>query len=166
MNAHLTLDLRVDGERPTTDARHAELQNWLVHVLRTAGWLAEPELSFNHFGDRGRIDVLAYHPVIRILLVVEIKTRLDDVQELIGRLDVKRRVSPMLAGECGWHVSAVVSAIVVREGRTARRRIAEHAALFASFSLRARAAMAWLRQPRVPVVAGLLVLVTPPSRRG
>ena len=166
LNAHLVLELRTDGERPLTDARHAEIQNWLVALLRTSGWAVEAEPSFNHYGDRGRIDVLAFHPARRILLVVEIKTRLEDVQDLLGRLDVKRRVAPTMGRERGWQPSVVVPAIVISEGRTTRRRIAAHAALFASFTTRARAAMAWLRQPRQPVPTGLLLVVTPPSGRG
>lgn len=163
LGAHLTVELRVDGERPQTDAEHAKIQNWLVSVLRDSGWLAEPEVSFNVYGDRGRVDVLAYHPVLRVLLIVEIKTRLSDAQEVIGRLDVKRRIGPVMARERGWEVAAAVPMLLVKESSTARRRLAAHAALFASFSLRARAAMAWLRHPLLPAPRGILVRVTQPS---
>lgn len=164
LNAHVIVDLRVEGERPLTDARHADLQDWLVRTLRSVGWIAEPEPSFNVYGDRGRIDVLAYHPSIHILLVVEIKTRIDDVQDLLGRLDIKKRVAPGMARERGWQPKAVVPAIFVLEGSTARRRIAMHEALFASFHLRARAAMAWLRRPHPPMPTGILAVVNPTSR--
>jgi transcriptional regulator with XRE-family HTH domain len=166
LGAHLTIELRVDGERPQADAHHAMIQNWLVGILRTCGWLAEPEISFNVYGDRGRIDVLAYHPLQQVLLVVEIKTLLTDAQDVLGRLDVKRRVGPIVAKERGWKVAAVVPMLLVREGSTARRRLAAHPALFASFGLRARAAMSWLRQPRPPLPLGLLVLVSSPKRAG
>jgi hypothetical protein len=166
LGAHLAIELRVDGERPQADAQHAKIQNWLVGILRTCGWLAEPEIRFNVYGDRGRIDVLAYHPLQQVLLVVEIKTLLTDAQEVLGRLDVKRRVGPIVAKERGWKVAAVVPMLLVKEGSTARRRLAAHAALFASFGLRARAAMAWLRQPRPPLPLGLLVLVSSPKRPG
>ncbi len=159
LNAHVTLDLRVDGERPLTDARHAELQNWIVNLLRTAGWIVEAEASFNHYGDRGRIDVLAYHPPLRILLVIEIKSRLDDAQDLLGRLDVKRRIAPKIAAERGWPVAAVVPTVVFREDRSTRRRLSDHRALFASFELGARAATAWLRHPRQPTPAGIILFV-------
>lgn len=164
LNAHVVIDLRVDGERPLADERHARIQNWLVALLREAGWIVEPESSFNVFGDRGRIDVLAYHPTAHVLLVVEIKTRIDDAQDVLGRLDVKKRVVPALARERGWVASTVVPALFILEGTTARRRIAEHAALFASLSLRARAAMAWLRRPDQRS-NGILVLVSPPASR-
>ncbi|HET8776191.1 MAG TPA: helix-turn-helix transcriptional regulator [Candidatus Limnocylindria bacterium] len=163
LGAHLSMELRVEGERPLTDARHAEIQNWLVGVLRSAGWIVEPEASFNVFGDRGRIDILAFHPVAGVVLVIEIKTRIDDAQELLGKLDVKKRVAATLAREREWQPTTIVPAVVVLNGSTARRRIVEHAALFASFPLRARAAIAWLRRPEAPVPTGILALVTPPS---
>ena len=161
LGAHLVLDLRVDGERPLTDAAHAEMQNWLAGVLRGAGWLVEPEVSFNHYGDRGRIDLLAFHPGQRILLVIEIKTRLFDAQDVIGRLDVKRRVAPLLVRQRGWSPSTVLPALVFREDSTTRRRLAAHEALFASYSVRGRTALAWLRHPRQPVPAGMLIVATP-----
>ncbi len=166
MGAHLTVELRVDGERPLADARHAELQNWLVDELRRAGWMVEAEVSFNHYGDRGRIDVLAFHPARRCLLVVEIKTMLVDAQDTLGRLDIKRRVAPELAAERGWSQSTTVPALVFRENSSTRRRLVEHAALFAGYSLRGRSAMAWLRNPRPPIPHGLLAIVSRPSGRG
>lgn len=148
LGATLFLDVRIAGPRPLVDARHAAIQNWLAAMLRQHGWLVDVEPSFNHYGDRGRIDLLAFHPSHGVLLVVEIKTELRDVQDLIGRLDVKRRIARQLAVERGWEATSVVPAIVLREDRTARRRVADHAALFARFVLRARAARAWLRNPR------------------
>lgn len=161
LGAHLAIDLRVDGERPLTDARHAELQNWLVGVLRLAGWIADAEVSFNHYGDRGRIDILAFHPTSRCMLVVEIKTWFVDAQDLLGRLDVKRRIAPHLAAERNWATAATIPALVFTESSTTRRRIAAHAALFSHYSRRGRAAMAWLRRPRGPSPSGVLLLVTP-----
>ena len=161
LGAHLALELRHDGERPLTDARHARIQNWLVELLRHGGWVVEAEVSFNHYGDRGRIDILADHPVRRVLLVVEIKTRIDDIQDLLGRLDVKRRVAPMLAQQSDWKPDRVVPALILQEGTTARRQIRSHPALFAWFVLRGRSAMGWLRSPTAAVPRGILLVVSP-----
>lgn len=165
LGAHLWLDLRVEGERALTDAAHAEMQNWLAGVLRSAGWGVEPEVSFNHYGDRGRIDLLTIHISARVLLVVEIKTRLLDAQEVIGRLDVKRRVAPIVARQRGWPPAAVVPALVFREESTTRRRIVAHEALFASYPLRGRSALAWLRHPRQPLPGGILIVAMPRPQR-
>lgn len=157
LGAHLVLDLRVDGQRPLTDARHAELQVWLVALLRSAGWIAEAEVSFNHYGDRGRVDVLAFCPRLRVLLVVEIKTQFTDVQDILGRLDIKRRLGPTLASQRGWAANMTVPALVFREESTTRRRLADHAPLFAHLPSRGRSAVAWLRHPRAPAPVGILL---------
>ena len=161
LGAHVSTDVRVNGERPLNDARHARLQNWLVGVLRQHGWSVLVEHSFNHYGDRGRIDVLAYHPTHRSVLVVEVKTRVDDVGDILGRLDVKRRVAPILAREQQWRGGAVVPMLLVLEHRTNRRRIADHAPAFASFRLRARAAGPWLRRPNGAAPSGVLLFASP-----
>lgn len=157
LGAYLAVELRVSGERPLSDANHAALQNRLAAQLHRAGWRVATETSFNHYGDRGRVDLLAFNPGSRILLVIEVKTRIQDVQDMLGRLDVKKRIAPILARDRGWDVAAIVPAFVVREDRTARRRVAEHAALFTNFGLRARAARAWLRHPRLPPPQGILL---------
>jgi hypothetical protein len=118
-------------------------------------------VSFNHYGDRGRFDLLAFHPGTRVLLVVEIKTRLLDAQEVVGRLDVKRRVAPIIARQRGWSPAPVASALAFREDSTTRRRLVAHEALFASYSLRGRTALAWLRHPRQPVPTGMLIVALP-----
>jgi hypothetical protein len=49
------------------DEQHAEVQNWVGGFLAAHGWDVAVEVSFNHFGDRGRIDVLAFHASTRSL---------------------------------------------------------------------------------------------------
>ena len=115
LGAFLAVDLRVSGERPLSDANHAALQNRLAAQLRRHWWLVMTETSFNHYGDRGRIDVVAFHSPLRILLVIETKTRIQDVQDTLGRLDIKKRIAPILARDRGWDVAAIVPAFVVRE---------------------------------------------------
>lgn len=161
LGAHVSMEVRVDGERPLTDARHARLQNWIVGLLRQHGWTVLVEHSFNHYGDRGRIDVLAYHPIDHILLIIEVKTRIDDVQDILGRLDVKRRVAPILAREQRWPATATVPMLLILEHRTNRRRTADHAPVFANFTARARAASAWLRHPDGPAPSGVLLFASP-----
>jgi Holliday junction resolvase-like predicted endonuclease len=161
LNAHVVVELRLDGERPLVDARHAAIQDWVVRLLRGTGWLVDSEVGFNHYGDRGRIDVLAYHPALRLLLVIEVKTRIEDVQDVLGRMDVKRRIASNLARERDRHVTAVVPALLVMEGRTARRHVAAHEGLFGGFDLRARGAIAWMKRPARPAPSGILAFVRP-----
>jgi transcriptional regulator with XRE-family HTH domain len=144
------------------DADHSALGARLADRLTGWGWIVRSEVSFNHYGDRGRIDILAYHPVHRMLLVVEIKTLIVDGQELLGGLDVKARVAPRVARELGWAVRAVVPAIVVADSTTARRRVADLGALLARYAVRGNQAVAWLRSPDGSPT-GLLMLTKLPN---
>ena len=47
-------------------------------------WVVRPEVSFSIYGERGVIDVLAWHPARRAILVIELKTELVDINELMG----------------------------------------------------------------------------------
>lgn len=133
--------------RLLVDAGHAFLEERWKQRLERWTWLVRVEVSFNHYGERGRIDLVAYHPGTRILLVIEVKTVLWDVQATLGALDVKVRIARFVARDLGWQPDAIVPAIVFASGTTVRRRLAEHATLFAGFDLRGRAAISWLRAP-------------------
>jgi hypothetical protein len=138
------------------DRAHAEMQNAAAHRLSEAGWLARPEVSFNHFGDRGRCDLVGWHPSTRTLLIVEVKSRIGNLQETLGRLDVKIRLGPVISQQLGWgRPLRVVPALVLGDDRTTRRVLTRHEALFRSFGLRGRAAAAWLRAP-VDDLSGLI----------
>lgn len=147
------------------DARHAAIQNALVRLVESLGWTSRVEVSFNHYGDRGRIDVLAWHPRTGSLAVVEVESVLGDVQDTLGRLDVKVRLAREIAGGIGWTVSSVVPVLVLAEGTTQRRHVAEHGALFGGFEVRGRSAMAWLRHPRGTSPRGLLLFLRLPDSR-
>ncbi|MDQ3880838.1 MAG: helix-turn-helix transcriptional regulator [Chloroflexota bacterium] len=129
------------------DAHHAALQNAVKRSLERSGWHVRAEVSFNRYGERGRVDLLAYEPVSRVILVVEIKTAFVDAQELLGSLHVKQRLAREMAREIGWRADGVVPAIVFPSNTTIRRRVAAHASLFRGFGLRGVHALAWLRRP-------------------
>jgi transcriptional regulator with XRE-family HTH domain len=149
LGGSLRLDVALPGGdvRRLLDADHAALQERFVAWLRRVAWIAEVEVTFSRYGERGSIDIMAWHPATRILLVIEIKTIIVDVQALLSTLDRKTRNARVIAEERGWRPLAIVPMLVVREGTTARRHVATHSALFARFALRGRAAMMWLRTP-------------------
>ncbi|MGH2427572.1 MAG: hypothetical protein ACRDGV_01620 [Candidatus Limnocylindria bacterium] len=147
------------------DADHSALAAHWTRRLETDGWLARSEISFNRYGDRGRIDLLGYHPVHRVLVVIEIKTALVDAQALLVGIDVKTRVAPFLARELGWRARLTVPAIVISDGTTARRHVANLAPLFGRYTLRGHAAVSWLRNP-VGSPSGLLTFTKLPSGDG
>lgn len=169
LGGFLRIEVLWQGERlpRLLDSRHAALQNRFVVMLEPWGWIVRVEVSFNHYGDRGRIDVLAWHALTATLAVVEIKPSLGDAQDTLGRLDVKARLGREVARQLGWAARSVVPVLVLGEGTTQRRHVAEHSGLFGSYAVRGRAAFSWLRQPRgLPPSGLLLFLDSPDSRAG
>lgn len=144
------------------DADHAELMQRWAALHRRSGWDVWTEASYSIFGERGRIDQLAWHPPTGVLEVTEGKTGIWDVQETLGRLDAKVRLAPRVVAQRGWRVSRVVGALAIVDGSTWRRRVDQHHDLFAGYELRGRRARAWIRDPHHPIVSGLLVFVPLP----
>ncbi|MDX6412521.1 MAG: hypothetical protein QOE91_2037, partial [Gaiellaceae bacterium] len=107
------------------------------------------------WGERGSIDVLAWHERSASLLVVEVKSVVPDSQAMLHSLDRKARLAPQLASERGWECKNVGRLLVVGESTTARQRISRLATTYAT-ALPARNVDVrhWIRQPSGPL-AGL-----------
>jgi transcriptional regulator with XRE-family HTH domain len=130
------------------DEEHATLQSAWKQRLERWAWAVVAEASFNEYGDRGRMDLLAWHPGRQILAVVEIKSEVADAQSLLGSLNVKVRVAPRVSLSLGWPPpTRVVPILIVRDSTTARDRVARLSPLFAAFARRGRAGVSWLRRP-------------------
>src|SRR4029079_17838803 len=80
------------------DEGHAALVGLVAALLEGLGWQVRPEVSFSVFGERGSIDLVAWHPTARILLVVEVKTSLNSVEETLRRHDLKVRLFSPVCG--------------------------------------------------------------------
>lgn len=142
------------------DSAHASIVEQVVVLLRATGWVVATEVSFNVAGERGSIDVLAWHPIARSLLVVEVKSVVPDLQMTLSTLDRKARLGPRLAAERGWEADTASRLLVLPDDRTARRRIEQHSATFdVALPERGWAVRRWLRSARPGrPVAGLLFL--------
>lgn len=169
LHASVDITVRWQGEQldRLVDAAHAHLVQTVCRQLSESGWVVEVEVSFNHYGDRGRVDVLAFHAPSQTLLIVEVKSAVGDLQETLGRLDVKARLGRMLAAQSGWGVPhAVIPALVIGDLRRARRVVSDHESSFNRYSLRGRKALAWLRRPQSPAPTGLLWFANLPESNG
>lgn len=140
------------------DATHASVTEAAIDLLRSLDWDALTEVSFNIRGERGTIDILAFHAPSGSLLVVEIKSVVPDLQAMLGTLDRKVRLASEIARQRGWQVRTVSRLLVMPDDRTARRRVDQHRATFAVvLPARTVAARRWLRNP-AGVLAGILFL--------
>jgi transcriptional regulator with XRE-family HTH domain len=128
---------------------HSLLAEEVVGLLsRSDGWVVLPEASFSIYGERGVIDLLAFHPATGSLLVVELKTAIVDVNELVGTLDRKTRLASRVAADRGWRSRSVSRWLIVARGSTNHRRIDAHrAVLRAAVPDDGRAVRSWLHAP-------------------
>ena len=138
------------------NSRHSALHEQVARSFaKRPEWLAEPEVSFAIYGERGVIDILAWHSVRQMLLVIELKTDIADLNELVGTLDRKRRLAWRVARDRGWEVgegTSVSAWLIVAEGHTNRRRIQAHQTMLrVVLPLDGRSMAGWLRDPSRPV---------------
>ena len=127
LSARLELHVSWQGEGldRLLDADHATLVEAVATELRSLGWEVAVEVSFNIRGERGSIDLLAYHPSTETVLVVEVKSVVPDLQATLVVLDRKGRPAPEIARHRGWRARATGRVLVLADGRTTRRRVAE-----------------------------------------
>lgn len=135
------------------DRGHAALVDHVVASLHADGWVTRVEVTFNHFGERGAADVVAWHPRERILLIVEVKTRIGDIQATVSTFERKVRILPeALRAEAAWDPRIVARLLVVAETHANRAVVRGHPAIFdAIWPARTSETRRWLRRPSVSV---------------
>jgi hypothetical protein len=130
------------------DERHARLVQMVVARLTSLGWQVRPEYTFSVWGERGAVDVLAWHPARRAVLCVEVKTKLADLQDLLSTMDRKRRLAPSVVRAEGWRPLLVGSVLVVPGESWARHAVTRFdAVLTAALPGRTSDVHAWLKLP-------------------
>jgi transcriptional regulator with XRE-family HTH domain len=140
------------------DRDHATQVELMVALLHAHGWICVPEATFSIRGERGSIDILARHPVAHVLLVIEVKSVVPDVQATLAGIDRKARLAPLLASERGWQRAAVARVLVLPDDRTARRRLDRFGATFdRAFPARSREVRRWLKAPSGPLSGVIFV---------
>lgn len=138
----------------------------ITGLLTGAGWEVQPEVSFSHFGERGVVDLVAWHVASRTLLLVELKTELADISDLLTVTGRRRRLATVIAEPFGWKPATVAQWVVVAAGRSNQRRVAAHRALLRSaFPPDGRSIAGWLRNPSSPASALWFLPDDHPMRR-
>jgi hypothetical protein len=129
-------------------AGHAALHETVARLLRSTPWALAPEVSFAIYGERGVIDILAFHPPTGALLVIELKTDLVDVQALVGAVDRYRRLATVVASQRGLEARSVSAWVVLRDTPANHRPLAAHATVLrTAFPDDGRRVRGWLERP-------------------
>jgi hypothetical protein len=149
------------------DEGHATLLGSVAVRLEALGWETRPEVSFAVYGERGSIDIVAWHAPSGTLLVIEVKTELVSLEETLRRHDVKVRLAARVVEErFGWRPRAVARLLVLPDGTTARAQVRRHdAVLHVALPTRGPALRTWLRSPSGSV-AGLAFVPFTRGARG
>jgi transcriptional regulator with XRE-family HTH domain len=154
-----TIDLVVRWQGADADrvlnAGHARLHEDIARLLDSiTGWEHAPEVSFSIYGERGVIDILAFHAASRCLLVIELKTELASLEDLLTVMSRRRRLAAQIGAERGWQARTVSTWVVIRESEANQRRIRRFpATLRAAFPANGHAIRSWLRHPAVAIDA-------------
>lgn len=131
------------------DADHAAVIDAGMREFRHYSWPVLTEVTFNEWGERGSIDLLAAREDLKAVVVGEAKSAWGSIEETLRTLDVKVRLAPTIVKKrLGWIPSGVAALLIFPEGESCRRVARSHAAtLSVAFPARNREIRRWLRRP-------------------
>jgi hypothetical protein len=135
------------------DADHATVIESGVREFQRYLWPVMTEVTFNEWGERGSIDLLAAREDVRTVIVGEAKSAWGSIEETIRVLDVKVRLAPTIAKDrFHWMPNAVAALLIFPEDESCRRVARQHAGtLGVTFPARNREIRRWLRKPVGPL---------------
>lgn len=157
----------VIAPRHQHDMVHATCSGYLDRRLRRAGLEVRREVEVVHGRNHGWIDLLAFDPRTGTLLVIEVKTRIDDLGSIERQLGWYERAALDLARGFGWrprHIAGWLVALASAEVDAAIRVNRE--ALTAAFPMRADEMIRIVGGATPPGASSRgLALIDPSSRR-
>jgi transcriptional regulator with XRE-family HTH domain len=153
--------------RRTRDAVHARCSGYVDRRLRAAGWQTRRELEVAHGRSHGWIDPLAFDPRTGVLLIVEVKTRLDDMGAIERQVGWYERSAFDVASGLGWFPSTASSWVLLLASDEVERELRAHRdVLLIAYPRRAPAMRIDVLQPaRLASPSRGLALIDPASRR-
>jgi transcriptional regulator with XRE-family HTH domain len=164
-------ELQVDGRhladrRRQRDAVHARVDGFLAHRFGTDGWLTATEVEVGEGAPRGWIDLLAFRPIDRALVVDETRTDLPDIGGLQRSVAFYERAAPAAARLLGWNPTRVVVLVTVLDTAVVARRLAENRDLVSrAFPSPVARFSAWVADPSSPAPFGWTLASCDPATR-
>ena len=104
-----------DGGRLLSRAHSFLADAFAAYAGALNEWIFEPEVSFSIYGERGVLDTLGWHRRTGHLVVVEFKTEIVDVNDVLGTVGRYVRLARRIAEERGWTVTAVSCWLIVSD---------------------------------------------------
>ena len=168
----LGLDVRLSIRPPifpagprVLDSVHARCSAYVDRHLRALGWATAREVEIVHGRSHGWIDLLAFDPRTETLLIIEIKTRIDDLGGLERQLGWYERMAWQPARRLGWRPARIASIVLALASDEVERVVRSHRDLLAlAFPMRAPQIADLLALPKELSGRGI-ALIDPSSRR-
>ena len=152
--------------RQPSDLVHAQCSAYVGRRLDGSGWLVEREVEIGGDRSRGWIDILAYHPGRRILLVIELKTEIHDLGAIERSMNWYQREALRAAKRFGWRPLVVGSALLVLQSVANDDRVVSSSAAFATgFPSRALELQAVIDGDSPISLRRFVAMIDPRSRR-
>lgn len=152
--------------RPQSDFVHARCSAYVSRRLAASGWLIEREVEIGGDRSRGWIDILAFHPASGMLLVIEVKTEIQDLGAIERSLSWYRREAHRAARRFGWQPTSIATALLILQSRVNDDlSVASAGAFAAGFPGRAAVLQAVIDGGAQLESGQFLAMVDPRSRR-
>lgn len=149
------------------DIVHAWASGYVDRRIRAASWETAREVELAATRARGWIDLLAFNPRNGLLVIIEVKTRIDDVGAIERQLGWYERQAFETGRRLGWPVRRVATWLLLLATEEVDRAIRmNREVLAAAFPTRAPAMADVLHGGLSSMSAGRgLALIDPSSRR-
>lgn len=170
----LGLEVDLALRRPTIiggprvrDAVHARCSAYAGRRIISHGWELAREIEIIHGRSHGWIDLLAFDPRTGTVLVIEIKTRLDDLGAVERQLGWYERAAWDRARDLGWAPRGVHSwLLVLASDEVERVLLGNRPYLQAAYPARAREMGLMLASGVSSTTAGRGLAMIDPASRG
>jgi transcriptional regulator with XRE-family HTH domain len=169
LGVRVSLDLRaplIDDRRLQRDAGHARCVAYVARRLERQGWLVSTEVEVFRGRARGWIDLLAYRESDSTMLLVEVKTEVNDMGATLRQFSWYERDAWPTARRIGWHPRRLVGLLLIlSSSRNIMRLHDNRDLLHQSFPVPiAQANRLLAGYPGAPVAGRALALIDPYER--
>jgi len=159
---------RTESRVRQRDPAHARCSAYIRGHLEALGFVVEQEVEIGDGPTRGWIDLLAYHPVARILHLGEVKTEARDVGGIQRQVRWYERMAWSAARRFGWQPRLIVVGLYLLATVANDELVSLNREVLAQvFPVRAQGLAAALASPETAdrPTAWALAMIDPLSRR-
>jgi transcriptional regulator with XRE-family HTH domain len=158
--------LHLEDRRRQRDGVHARVNGCSARRYERWGWRTATEVGVGDGAPRGWIDLLAYRPVDRALLIQETKTDIPDMGGLQRSLAFYQHEARAAARRLDWDARKAMVLVVALDSVAIATRLADNRDLVhRAFPARVGDVAAWLKDPAAEMPRGWAIATCDPASR-